>query len=481
MQRFLVLIASAAALAGCAPMRDGAPAASQITPQAVGLHAAAATMHWPDTSWWQRYGDLQLNGLVEAALVGSPDMAAAQARLRQAQAATGRAGAALLPSVQANGTLTRQHYSEHYVYPEPMGGSVGSDARLALDARYELDLWGRYRSGLDAARSREDAAQANLQWARNVLVLAVVQGYADLQNAWAQQQVLAQSLSRADDVLRLTQDRYKAGLDTQVEVRQAEAQRAEVRVQASQVENDLARLRHQLAALQGAGPDTALALQPAALQMPAQARPSDVPLELLGRRPDIVAARWQAEAAGAEVQAARAAFYPNVSLAGFVGLLTLNTATLFDHGSRMAGVTPAISLPLFEGGRLNADLDARRAQRDEAVAGYNQAVLGGVREVADALDSLRLVAEEARHQRDARLALDAAYALARDRYAAGLGDYLTVLSAQAGVLEQTRRDTALIARAWKLDAGLATALGGGYAEPASSSETSPVPLQAQTL
>ncbi|MEQ4617270.1 MAG: efflux transporter outer membrane subunit [Corticimicrobacter sp.] len=466
MNRLIVSIVSAAVLAGCAPMRDGVPEVQPIAPQAVGLHAAATAMEWPAARWWQRYGDAQLDRLVEAALAGSPDMVAAEARLRQAQAAVGRAGAALLPTVDANGTLTRQHYSEHYVYPEPLGGSVGSDARLALDARYELDLWGKYRSGLDAARSSAEAAQANVQWARNVLVLAVVQGYADLQNAWAQQHVLAQSLARADDVLSLTQARYEAGLDTQVEVRQAEAQRAEVRVQASQVENDIARFRHQLAALQGAGPDTALSLEPATLQMPAQARPAEVPLALLGRRPDIVAARWQAEAAGAEVQTAKAAFYPNVSLAAFVGLLTLNTATLFDQGSRMAGVTPAISLPLFEGGRLNADLDARRAQRDEAVAGYNQAVLGGVREVADALDSLRLVADEARHQRDARLALDAAYTLARDRYAAGLGDYLTVLSAQAGVLEQTRRDTALAARAWKLDAGLMTALGGGYAEPA---------------
>ncbi len=465
MKRSILSFALLIPLAACAPMRDGPPAATALAPAALALRTQPG-MYWPDLHWWRRYGDERLNTVIEAALADSPDMAVAESRLRQAQAAADTARAPLWPSVRANYQQTRQRYSATYIYPEPLGGSVGSDARLALDASYELDLWHKNRSALQAARSRAEAARAETQWARNVLVLAIVQAYADLQNAHAQQDVLQRSLKRADDVLALTRARYKAGLDTQVEVRQAEALRADTQVQSSQVEADIARLNNQLAALRGASPTAASPLPAATLRLPDQLLPEQAPLELLGRRPDIVAARWQAEAAGADVDVAKKRFYPNVNLTAFAGVLTLNTGLLFDAASRTAGITPAISLPLFEGGRLNAELDGARARRDEAIAHYNQAVLTGVREVADALDGLRLLAREAEHQHAARQATQSAYDLALDRYRAGLGNYLTVLTAQSGVLEQERRDTALAARAWRLDAALATALGGGYETPA---------------
>lgn len=461
MKRLLLPLALIVPLAACAPMRDGPPAAATLTPADLALQTQPA-MQWPSQRWWERYGDAQLNGLLDAALAGSPDMAIAETRLRQAQAAADGAQAPLWPSLNANYQQTRQRYSANYIYPEPLGGSVGSDARLALDASYELDLWHKNRSALQAARSRAEAAQADAQWARNVLVLAIVQAYADLQNAHAQRDVLRRSLKRADEVLALTQARFQAGLDTQVEVRQAEAMRADTEVQSSQVEADIARLNNQLAALSGVSPAASRPLQAVVLRLPERLLPGQAPLEMLGRRPDIVAARWQAQAAGAEVDVAKKRFYPNVNLTAFAGLMTLSTGLLFDHASRMAGIGPAISLPLFEGGRLNAELDGARARRDEAVARYNQAVLTGVREVTDALDSLRLLAREAGHQHAARQATQSAYDLALQRYRAGLGNYLTVLTAQSGVLEQERRDTALAARAYRLDAALATALGGGY-------------------
>ena len=469
MKRLFLPLALIFPLAACAPMRDGPPAATALEPAALALQAQPG-MTWPDQRWWRCYGDGQLDAVIDTALAGNPDMAAAESRLRQAQAAADAAQAPMWPSVRANYQQTRQRYSATYIYPEPLGGSVGSDARLALDASYELDLWHKNRSALQAARSRAEAARAEAQWARNVLVLAIVQAYADLQNAYAQREVLRRSLKRADEVLALTQGHFNAGLDTQVEVRQAEAMHADTQVQSSQVEADIARLNNQLAALRGASPSASRPLLAATLRPPGQLLPEQIPLELLGRRPDIAAARWQAEAAGAEVDVAKKRFYPNVNLTAFAGMLTLSTGMLFDHASRMAGIGPAISLPLFEGGRLNAELDAVRARRDEAIAHYNQAVLTGVREAADALDGLRLLAREAEHQHAARQATQSAYDLALDRYRAGLGNYLTVLTAQSGVLEQDRRDTALAARARRLDAALATALGGGYDAAATNGE-----------
>lgn len=468
MKRLFLPLVLIVPLAACAPMRDGPPAATALSATELALQAQPA-MQWPSQRWWERYDDAQLNGLIDKALTGSPDMAIAETRLRQAQAAAAGAEAPLWPSLNANYQQTRQRYSANYIYPEPLGGSVGSDARLALDASYELDLWHKNRSALQAAQSRTEAAQAETQWARNVLVLAIVQSYADLQNAYAQRDVLRRSLKRADDVLKLTRERFQAGLDTQVEVKQAEAMRADTEVQSTQVAADIARLNNQLAALSGVSPTAAKPLDAIALQLPQGLLPAQAPLDLLGRRPDIVAARWQAQAAGAEVDVAKKRFYPNVNLTAFAGFMTLSTGLLFNHASRMAGISPAISLPLFEGGRLNAELDGARARRDEAVAHYNQAVLAGVREVTDALDGLRLLTVEAGHQHTARQATQAAYDLALQRYRAGLGNYLSVLTAQSGVLEQERRDTALAARAYRLDAALATALGGGYEAAATTS------------
>ncbi|HYG43196.1 MAG TPA: TolC family protein, partial [Bordetella sp.] len=167
-----------------------------------------------------------------------------------------------------------------------------------------------------------------------------------------------------------------------------------------------------------------------------------------------------------DIDAARAEFYPNINLVAFAGFQAIGTGNLLEAGSRSLGIGPAITLPIFHGGALNANLAGRRADADLAVSDYNQSVLDAVRQVADALDALGLLGRETTQQRQARDAIDAAYGLAVQRYRAGLGNYLTVLVAQTGVLTQARLDTDLRFRAYQLDADLAYALGGGYTPPA---------------
>jgi len=463
MNRLFLITLSALALGGCALMDKGPEPAASIQGAALGL--AATQVEWPDEQWWRRYGDAQLDALVDEALAGSPSMTAAQARLAQANAAIGRARAGLYPSVEANYALTRQHYSKNYLYPAPIGGSVGSDNRLALDFSYEIDFWGKHRSEIEAAVSRAQAARADAQAARVMLAAAVVRSYLNLQDAYAQRDVLDKTIAQRGEIVQITRDRYAAGLDTQVEVKQAESALSAARVERTQTEARIASLRNQAAALAGAGPERGQALRPVALARPATGVPGALPLELLGRRADVVAARWRAQAALGDIASAKADFYPNVNLTAFLGFMSLSTATLVDSGSRIAGIGPAVSLPLFEGGRLNANLAGRRAERDLAVADYNQAVLDAVRQVADAVDAIRLLERETAEQRQAREAIEAAYDLAVRRYRAGLGNYLSVLLAQNDVLTQARLDTALQVRAYQLDAELAAALGGGYAEP----------------
>ncbi|CAB5517019.1 Outer membrane protein OprM [Achromobacter anxifer] len=458
------------ALSGCALMESGPEPVAALDAAKLGLTSQDTA--WPETQWWQRYGDPQLNALLDEALANSPSMSAAQARLAKANAAVGLARAPLLPRVDANYALTREHLSKDYIYPAPLGGSVVSDNRLALDFSYELDFWGKNRSRLQAAVSQQAAAAADAQAARNLLASATVRAYLNLQNAFAQRDVLNRVLAQRADVLSLTEGRYKAGLDTQVEVKQAESSLAAGKVELTQTDTTLAQLRNQVAALAGAGPQRGQSLQPVALTAPAGGVPASVPLDLLGHRPDVVAAKWRAEAARHAIDSAKAEFYPNVNLVAFAGFQAMGTGNLLGADARMAGFGPAITLPIFHGGELNANLAGRRADADIAVSDYNQTVLDAVHQVADALDGLRLLDQEKAQQRQAREAIDAAYDLAVKRYKAGMGNYISVLIAQTGVLTQARLDTDLRIRAYQLDASLASALGGGYA-PAPAAEPAP--------
>ena len=452
------------ALSGCASMDSATEPVAQLDAARLGLQGQSVT--WPDTQWWRRYGDAQLDTLVAEALASNPSMTAAQARLAQANALVRGARAPLMPRVDANYDLTRQHLPEKYIYQPPLAGGVSSDNRLALDFSYELDFWGKNRARLDAAVSQRAAAEADAQAARNLLARAVVRSYLNLQNAFAQHAVLQRILAQRADVLKLTHGRLNAGLDTQVEVKQAESSLAAAKVELTQTETTIAQLRNQVAALAGAGPARGQQLQAVALSAPAGVVPGSVPLDLLGHRADVTAARWRAEAARREIDAARAEFYPNINLVAFAGFQAIGTGNLLEAASRTAGIGPAITLPIFHGGALNANLAGRRADADLAVSDYNQSVLDAVRQTADAIDALRLLDRETVQQRQAREAIDAAYDLAVQRYRAGMGNYLTVLVAQTGVLTQARLDTDLRFRAYQLDADLAYALGGGYAPPA---------------
>lgn len=456
----LLITAWVLTLSGCALMDPAPEPVAQWDAAQHGMSVQETV--WPDARWWQRYGDPQLDALVDDAMAGNPSLTAAQARLAQANAAVAGARAPLFPRVDANYQLSREHLSGNYIQPAPLGGSVVSDNRLALDFSYELDFWGKNRSRLQAAVSQRDAAEADAQAARNLLARSVVASYLNLQNAYAQRDVISRVIAQRDDVLKLTRDREGAGLDTQVEVKQAESASAAARVQLTQVETTLAQLQNQLSALTAAGPDRGRSVRPYALTAPDGVVPQAVSLELLGHRPDVTAARWRAEAARHGIDAAKAEFYPNVNLVAFAGLQSLGTNMLFDRFSRTAGIGPAITLPIFHGGELNANLSGRRADADLAVSDYNQTVLDAVRQTADAIDSLRLIDREKAEQRQAREAIDAAYDLAVRRYRNGLGNYLAVLLAQDSVLTQARLDTDLKSRAYQLDADLAYALGGGY-------------------
>ena len=455
--------AVAVGVAACASLDHTPLATPQIDASSLGAKAVA--VDWPTQEWWRRYEDPQLDALIADGVKGSPTLAAARARIARARAAAGVARAPLLPEVSGNASSLYQRYSENYIFPPPLGGSWNSDNRLTLDFSYEFDFWNKNRSAVEAALSQAQAAAADEQAARLVLTTNIARAYVNLQRLFAQRDVSFAAITQREEVVRLTVQRFEAGLDTKVEAKQADAALGTVRTELAQYDDAINVARIQIAALVGAGPqrgDGLVAVKGA--HVPAAALPSVVPLDLVGRRPEVVASRWRVEAAQHDIDVARAEFYPNVNIVAFIGLSSIGFSNLLAAGSSIAGVGPAIHLPIFEGGRLNANLRGREADSALAVSAYNEALIDAVRDVAEALASINGLARTSVEQARAREATTDAYNLAVVRYRAGLGNYLTVLTAQTQQLVQDRLDADLQARAFELDVNFARALGGGYVE-----------------
>jgi len=417
---------------------------------------------WPELDWWKRFGDPQLDALEEEALAGSPGIRLARARVDQALAAAQVAGAVRKPQVNASGDVTRQRFSENAIFPPPIGGSTFTTTEVALNADYELDLWGKNRAAYDAALGRSQAAEADAFTSRLVLSAALAGAYVQLARAYEQLDLAHRALEDREKVQALTNDRVRAGLDSRLELKQVETSIPAARARVAQVEEEIALARNQIAALLGKGPDRGLALERPTLRMAGVALPSRVPADLLGRRPDVVASRLRAEAASRQVAAQKAEFYPDVNLSALVGLQSVTLSHLLDPASAIPSIGAAVRLPIFDGGRLRGALAQRNAEYDAAVEQYNQTLADALREVVDQLTSLRSVNAQRTEVESALASAEEAYALAVTRYKAGLGSLLQVLTAEMAVLEQRNLRADLQSRELALSIDLMRTLGGGY-------------------
>ena len=475
-----IQIASIAFIAtGCAAMRGLEPRSQPASPdelradKALGAAPIDATA-WPVADWWTPFRDPQLDRLEQEALVGSPSLDAAAARIDKAVALAGLARAAARPGVDASFEATDQRYSEHDVVPRPPAGRWETASRLATDFRYELDFWHRNRAAFEAALSRVDAARVDAFAARLAVSVAVAQAYVEMARLHDALDVATATLEQRQRILDLTRQRVAAGLDTQVELEQAQGALPAARVEIEELDEAVDLTRHALAALLGRGPDRGLEIERPQLGVGAEppALPTRLPAELLGRRPDVIASRRRIEAAASDIVVAKADFFPRIDLLAFAGFKSIGLSNLADAGSRVAGAGPALHLPLFDRKAIESRLAARDADYDAAVDEYNATLIDALRDTSDQLTSVRAVARE---RDDQQLALDAArhaYDLALMRYREGLGTYLTVLSVETEVLKQRKLSVDLSARDYASRIGLIRALGGGFdgaAPPASAS------------
>ena len=453
----------ATGLTGCADMSGINPVATERSAESLGLTTQTTTSQAPlATDWWRAFGDEQLNALVIQALANNPSLKVAQARWSRAQAAADVSRAAELPQVNGQLDATRQRYTANGQVPPPLAGSVVNTGNAQLSASWELDFFGKNRAALDAALGTARALQADRQAARLLLASQVTRTYFGLLRLNAQLGVAQRTLAQRQETLQLVQDRVRAGLDTRLELRQSEGGLPEARLQVEQQLEQIALSRHALAALV-AQPDATLApVLVAQNAIHSVALPTSIPADLLGRRADVAAARWRIEAASGNVNNAKAQFYPNINLVAFAGFSSIGLSRLFESGSQQAGIGPALRLPIFDAGRLRANLRGQTAELDAAVESYNAAVIDAVHDARDQVVSAQAIARQQTEQRAAQATAEAAYDIAVQRYKAGLGNYLNVLTAETSVLRQRSTAVDLAARALDTQVALIRALGGGY-------------------
>jgi NodT family efflux transporter outer membrane factor (OMF) lipoprotein len=425
-------------------------------------NTAVSTDAWPDSQWWAQFQDPQLNQLIAEGLAGSPTLRVAEARTRAALAQARVAQSARLPQLDAKGSVTRERFPEQSIIPPPYGGSWDTLSELQAALSWEIDFWGKNRAAYQQALGESRAAELDARAARLALSANIAHAYVQLERAYLQLDVAQATLQQREQIFKLTQDRNQAGVDSKLELRQAESALPAAREQIAQLRETIELTRNQLAALLGKGPDRGHSIQrPGANALAAVAIPSSVPSELLGRRPDILAQRWRVEAARHGIDNAKAQFYPNVNLTAFAGFQILGPGSLVTAGNREIGVGPAVTLPLFDGGKRRGNLAARDSEYDIAVEQYNQAVADGLREVVDQLASSRSVDEQRAQQREGLATAQDAYDLATLRYREGVGNYLQVLTTETQLLSQRSLEADLRARSLDLSINLARALGGG--------------------
>jgi NodT family efflux transporter outer membrane factor (OMF) lipoprotein len=465
-QNVLLAITVMLCVTSCASYRDIDSKADLRKPDSFATQKtfAVATGDWPVKKWWQQFNDAQLNALIDESLAHNPSLDVAAARVRAAQAYTATERSALYPEIDGSGDISYQRFSENGLVPPPLGGSTKSNNTVRINGSYELDFWGKNRASVSAVVSQQRAVEAEGQSVILVLTSNVATTYIELDRLFAQRDVVAQSLQQREKIFMLTQQRVDAGLDTRAELKQAESQLPVLRGQLAQIDESIGFTRNTLAALLGEGPDRGLQIQRPQLVI-AQVEvklPENLPVNLLGRRPDVVATRWLAEAAQQQTEVAKALFYPNVSLTGYVGYSSLGLDNLLKSGSEEYGIGPAISLPIFNGGRLRENLKNKYAAYDSAVAVYNATLTIALRDVANQLNALHWLQTRQHEQQDAAQIARTALDLATQRYEAGLGNYLSVLNAETTVLAQDQLGVELNARAFDLQINLIKALGGGY-------------------
>jgi NodT family efflux transporter outer membrane factor (OMF) lipoprotein len=466
--QWLALTAATVLSACVTPPRGEPPARNPIEQSSLGLTGGAVRPVAGD--WYHSFGDEQLDRLIAQALKDNPGLIEVAARLGEAQAQATEARAARFPSAKISGGETRLKIPSGFPPALDAGHTVWA-GDLGPSLAWDLDLWGKRADAFAQAIALSRAAGLDLDSARILLTGSVVQAYIDLNRAYMRADIAQRTEAQRSNILDITKQRVAAGLDTRVELRQAEAQLLQSRIALQQAQSSQALAAHELAALIGRGAaDYASMVRPTLNLETGLPVPSELPINLLARRPDVIAARERIDAADAGKRAAKAAFYPTVNLSAFAGFASFSLSNLISAQSFGYGAGPAVSLPLFDADRLRAQYRGTEAQLDGAVAAYDDTVVRAVHQAADQLTLIDAIAAELQQQQQSLAASEDAYRLAEERYRAGLAGYLTVLDVETEVLNEREQRVDLSNSLALARVSLLLAVGGSFANPNATHE-----------
>jgi NodT family efflux transporter outer membrane factor (OMF) lipoprotein len=413
--------------------------------------------------WWTIFGDAELNVLEPQVAENNQNLKAADARFREARALIRFNHASLFPTVGvapfAGGA--RESSNQPYFNVNTHNGSGVGVIELPVDLNYEIDVWGRVRRTVSAAREEAQASAGDRQTVMLSLQAELAVDYFEARSADAQEKLLNDTVTAYEEAYRITRNRFEGGVSPKSDVDQAETQLEAAKVQARDITLQRALFEHAIAILLGK-PPASFSLPDAPLDARPPAIPPGLPSDLLERRPDIAAAERRVAEANDRIGIARAAFYPTISLNGTVGFEGSSFANLFNPASFLWSIGPTLSQTVFDAGRRAAVSEQANASYDETVANYRQTTLTAFQQVEDNLVALRVLNQEATNQHQATKAAQSAEQIFNNRYVGGLDTYLQVVTAQTTALTNERNDIDIMRREMDASVLLIKALGGGW-------------------
>jgi len=466
------LLGCTTVISGCALVRNDTPAHQQLKPEQITL---AEDIHlpgsgWPQAQWWKPFNDPQLDALIQQTLSGSHTLAEAKLREDKTQSQADLLDAGSQLQVAALGMLNRQRVSANgflspYAMDAPrlgMDGPYYTEATMGLFAGLDLDLWGVHRASVAAAIGAHNAAIAETATVELSLSTAVAQIYYSMQASYQMLDLLQQTHDVIDYAVKAHQSKVAHGLEAKVPYHGARAQLLAVEKQIVAVQGHIKETRESLRALMGATSKTMPEIKPVSLPLVQTGIPGMLPYDLLARRPDLQAMRWYVQSSMSQVDAARALFYPSFDIKAFFGFDAIHLNDLLKGTSQQINFIPGLHLPLFDGGRLNANLENNRAASNMMIERYNQSVLNAVRDVAINGTRLQTLNEERAMQADRVDAMRYAQSSADAAYKRGLGSRLQATEARVPVLAEEMSLLMLDTQRVIQNIQLIKSLGGGY-------------------
>ena len=415
----------------------------------------------PRGKWWEIFGDPQLNALEEQVSEANQNVKVAEAHFRQARALIGFARAGLFPTVSAGFSASSLRDSTNRPFVTSANGASTGDFLLTGDISYEIDLWGRIRRSVTAAREEAQATAGDLESARLSIQAELAVDYLELRSADAQQRLLNDTVQAFKEALQLTINRFEGGAAPKSDVAQAQTQLETTQVQATDIAVQRAQLEHAIAVLIGK-PPAEFSLQPAPLDLQPPDIPAGLPSELLERRPDIAAAERRVAEANEQIGIAKAAYFPTVTLNALLGFESSSIRNLGGWQSFLWAVGSSLAQTIFDGGRRRATSEAALANYDATVASYRQATLDAFQQVEDNLAALRILEQETQQQERAVVSARESLQLFTNRYKGGVDNYLQVITAQTVALSNERNQVDIMRRRMDASVLLVKALGGGW-------------------